>query len=113
MSSFPWSAIELLIIRALGLSAPAGVDTPSAYAAGARRSRSLPVLPQAEFVRLLPLPSMERKPTAEVVSAGVVESVPACNRYRASSGSRLPDRTKHRISINLRSPLLDLIVRAE
>src|SRR5215210_7544649 len=52
----------LLMTRALGRLTPAGADTPSAYAAGARRSKSMPAAPQAGLVTLLPVPSMERKP---------------------------------------------------
>src|SRR4051812_16843185 len=52
-----WLDSALLTARAEGRDCPAGDETPSGYAAGAVRSRSVLVLPHVLWARLLPVPS--------------------------------------------------------
>src|SRR4051794_39118328 len=50
------------MVRALGRLAPDGALTPSAYAAGAMRIRSVPALPRLGLARLFPTPPMGEAP---------------------------------------------------
>ena len=67
------ATIVLLMTRALGRSAPPGSKVPSAYSAGAMRSKFSPALPHSGCKGLFNVPSIVR---------GVAESICRC-----SSGS--------------------------
>src|SRR4051794_12347303 len=56
--------------RAEGRVAPAGVATPSPYAATAKRISVCPVLPQSGLAALLPVPSADRNGTGVVGIVG-------------------------------------------